>query len=151
MDREKLLEKFIVSIKNNNFSDLTFRKLMNFTFKKEEVIDLIKYLDSNNYGQIRISIFELLASSGVDSMALFEQYFSKETNTSLPGKIIDFAYKNNNPDLILAVYSKYPSLSNMALMKLKKMKKFEAITPFLFSEDISLANLANQILNSSNN
>ena len=151
MEKDKLLEKFITHMKNNNFSDLTFRKLMTFTYDKDKVIGLINYLDSSYSNQVRISIFELLSSSGVEPIALFEQYFSKETNTSLPGKIIDVACKTGNEDLILAVYSKYPSLSTMALMKLKKMKKFDAIAPFLFSENVSLANLASQILNNSDN
>lgn len=150
MDKEKLLEKFINNMKNNNFSDLTLRRLKTFSFSKEEVAELIPYLDIKFSNQIRFSVFELLGRTGFDSVSLFEQYFSNELSTSLPGKIMDFAEKTDNTDLILAVYSKYPSLSTMALMKLKKMKKFDSMTPFMFSENISLANLASEILNKLN-
>ena len=150
MEKKKMLEKFITSMKNNNFSDLTFRKLMKYTYTKDEVVEFIPYLDIKFSNQIRISIFELLGRTGFDSVSLFEKYFSNELSTSLPGKIMDFAEKTNNTDLILAVYSKYPSLSTMALMKLKKMKKFDSMTPFMFSENISLANLASEILTKSN-
>ena len=91
MEKKKMLEKFITSMKNNNFSDLTFRKLMKYTYTKDEVSEFIPYLDIKFSNQIRISIFELLGRTGFDSVSLFEQYFSNELSTSLPGKIMDFA------------------------------------------------------------
>ena len=148
-DKQKLLDKFTANMQNNNFSDLTFRKLLKYSFDKESVSALIPYLDSAYSNQIRYSIFELLASSGFNSIELFDTYFSKELNTSIPGKIMDFAYKKEDVDLILAVYSKYPSLSTMALMKLKNLKKYESMAPFLFSDNVSLANLANNMLSKS--
>lgn len=145
-EKEKLLGKFVGYMKSNNFSDLIFRKLMKYTFTKDEVCEFIPYLDSSYSNQIRYAMFELLASSGHNSIELFETHFSKELNTSLPGKIMDFAAKKEDTDLILAIYSKYPSLSTMALMKLKNLKKYDSMAPFLFSDNVSLANLANEIL-----
>ena len=92
-----------------------------------------------------------MVKSGLNAVELFEKYFSSELNTSAPGKIMDLATEIESPELILSIYSKYPSLSTAALMKLKKMKKYDSMAPFLFSEDLSLANLANQILSKSEN
>ena len=151
MDKNVLLNKFVQSLKSNNFSNLAFRKLMNFSFEKEEVCDMVVYLESTYSNQIRCSVFELLVKSGLNAVELFEKYFSNELNTSAPGKIMDLATEIESPELILSIYSKYPSLSTAALMKLKKMKKYDSMAPFLFSEDLSLANLANQILSKSEN
>jgi hypothetical protein len=94
---------------------------MNFSFEKEEVCDMVVYLESTYSNQIRCSVFELLVKSGLNAVELFEKYFSSELNTSAPGKIMDLATEIESPELILSIYSKYPSLSTAALMKLKKM------------------------------
>ena len=64
MEKKKMLEKFITNMKNNNFSDLTFRKLIKYTYTKDEVSEFIPYLDIKFSNQIRISIFELLGRTG---------------------------------------------------------------------------------------
>lgn len=146
MDKSKLLNKFFEMIKKNIFSELDFRRLMKHKFTAEEVIDFLPYLNSTHSNYVRYAVFELMSESGHDSVHLFETYFKEEKNTTIPGKIIGYGYKSDNENLILAVYSNYPSLSTTAIMTLKKMKKYDAIAPFMFSDNVALANLANEIL-----
>ena len=146
MNKKKQLDKFMNMIKNKTFSEPDFRRLIKHSFEAAEVIDFLPYLNSTHSNYIRLAVFELMSSSGHDPIHLFETYFSEETNNTVPGKIMGYASKTENENLVLAVYSKYPTLSNMALMTLKRMKKFDAIAPFMFSDDVALANLASEIL-----
>lgn len=150
MNKEKLLEKFSNMIKSNFYSEMEFRRVQQVTFNPEEVVHLLPYLVPTHSHYIRYAVFELLVNSGHDAIHLFETYFKEEKSTVIPSKIIGLACKRDDADLILAVYSHYPSLATQAIMSLKKMGKYDAIMPFMFSDNISLANIANEIMKNNN-
>lgn len=107
-------------------------------FSPEDFSFLENYLSDDTQEELKISILQVLCRFG----NRVDQYLPRfnKISSRFGSEIIKIAEKQNDPDTIISIVSENNANVNLAIIALKRLKKIEYLTSFLFSGNEDLVN-----------